>query len=470
MSVLKQALFVLDNKLIGLVSNDNEYRVCYRNASTTHGNLLHFHMNIIRLLLIASITLIAITGSASAAKVNRAKMKKEFKVWLVSLKKEALGKGVSAQTLQKAFKGIKLQWKLPDLEISKPKKVKKSKKIKRQPEFSSPGSYFPRSYLKTLSRHSKKLHTKWKKSLSAIEKKYGVESGIVLSIWGRETSFGLTKLPHYAVEVLTTQAFMGRRKEYFRNELLIALQILEQGHVKPADMKSSWAGAMGYTQFMPNDFRLYAVDHDGDGKRDIWKNKIDALASTANYLSKNGWKKGKPWGYEVRLSKKFDCRLEGFDKGRTIAEWQKLGVSRIGKKSFDKKLLNEKAYLLIPGGTKGPAFLVTDNFLVIKTYNQANLYALFVGHLADRIYVNKNFVGRWPKLKTYSRSHMRSVQDQLSKLGYEIGKIDGIIGPKSRAIIGNFQSKNKLPVTCSPNRKFFTVLAENHRKISKNVR
>ncbi|MGH1349539.1 MAG: lytic murein transglycosylase [Methyloligellaceae bacterium] len=427
-------------------------------------------MNIIRLLLIASLAFSSLSCMAHAAKVSRAQLSKEFKGWLKELKAEAGKKGISKKTLDLAFKGVKLQWKLPDLAIHKPKKPKRNSKIKRQPEFSSPGKYFPKNYLNTLSKRSRKLYKKWKVSLGRIEKKYGVDAGIVLSIWGRETSFGRTKLPHYAIEVLTTQAYMGRRKEYFRNELLIALQILEQGHVTPANMKSSWAGAMGYTQFMPNDFRLYAVDHDGDGKRDIWKNKIDALASTANYLSKNGWQQNKTWGYEVRVSKKLDCRLEGFDNGRTIAEWMKIGVSRIGKKSFTKEELGQKAYLLIPGGIKGPAFLVTDNFLVIKTYNQANLYAIFVGHLADRTFENKGFSGRWPKVKVYARSHMRSVQEQLSALGYKVGKIDGIIGPKSRTIIGDFQSKNKLPVTCALNRKFFALLDENHRKISKNVR
>ncbi len=428
-----------------------------------------FHMNIIRLLLIASLVCSAMFCSAHAAKINRAQLKKEFKGWLEELKAEAVKKGISKKTLDTAFKGVKLQWKLPDLIIHQPKKIKKNSKIKRQPEFSSPGKYFPKNYLNTLSKRSRKLYKKWKTSLDKIEKKYGVDAGIVLSIWGRETSFGHTKLPHYAIEVLTTQAYMGRRKDYFRNELLIALQILEQGHVTPAGMKSSWAGAMGYTQFMPNDFRLYAVDHDGDGKRDIWKSKIDALASTANYLSKNGWEQNKSWGYEVRIPKNLDCRLEGFDKGRTIAEWIKIGISNIGKKPFNKEKLSQKAYLLIPGGIKGPAFLVTDNFLVIKTYNQANLYAIFVGHLADRILVNKGFVGRWPKIKVYARSHMRSVQEQLSALGYKVGKIDGIIGPKSRTIIGDFQSKNKLPVTCSLNRKFFTILSRNHGKISKKA-
>ncbi len=429
-------------------------------------NRLIHNMKISRILTIASMVFLISSSTLNAAKTNRQQIEKDFKVWLKAFQAEARKTGISDKTIKQAFKGVKLQWKLPDLVIpgAPKKKKKKSKKIKRQPEFDSPGRYFPKSYMKVLTANGRKFHKKWKKSLVGIEKKYGVEAEIVLSIWGRETAFGKSKLPHYAVEVLTTQAFMGRRKDYFRKELMTALEILQQGHVTPKQMKSSWAGAMGYTQFMPIDFKRFAVDYNGDGKRDIWKNIEDALASTAHYLHKNGWENGKTWGYEIRLPKDFDCRQEGFGKGRSIADWMKLGVKRVKKQTFSEKSQSYKAYLLIPTGVKGPAFLVTDNFLVLKTYNQANLYALFVGHIADRISINKPFAAKWLKRRAYARSHMREVQEQLTALGYEVGKIDGIIGPKSRAIIGDFQDKHKLPVSCYPNSKFFSQLTKKYKQ------
>lgn len=430
-----------------------------------------YEMKMSRILTIASMILLISFSTLHAAKSNRQKVEKDFRLWLEAFKVEARKAGISDKTIRQALHDIKLQWKLPDLEIpgkpkKKPKKTKtkKSGKVKRQPEFDSPGRYFPKNYMNILTANGRKFHKKWKKSLASIEKKYGVEAEIILSIWGRETAYGKSKLPHYAVEVLATQAFMGRRKEYFQKELMTALEILEQGHVKPKQMKSSWAGAMGYTQFMPDDFKRYAVDFNGDGKRDIWKNIQDALASTAHYLHKNGWEKGKTWGYEVRLPINFDCRHEGFDKGRTIAEWMKLGAKRVRKQSFSKEAQKQKAYLLIPTGIKGPAFLVTDNFLVLKTYNQANLYALFVGHIADRVTINKPFATKWPKRRAYARSHMREVQEKLAALGYEVGKIDGIIGPKSRAIIGDFQKQHKLSVSCYPNGKFFSHLTKKYKQ------
>lgn len=429
-------------------------------------NRLNYDMKISRILTIACMIFLMSFSTLHAAKKARQQIEKDFKVWLKDFQAQARKSGISDKTIKAAFKGVKLKWKLPDLVIpgAPKKKRKKPKEVKRQPEFDSPGRYFPKNYMQILTANGRKFQKKWNKSLIQIEKKYGVEAEIILSIWGRETAFGKSRLPHYAVEVLATQAFMGRRKEYFQKELMTALEILEQGHVKPKQMKSSWAGAMGYTQFMPIDFKNFAVDFNGDGKRDIWKNIEDALASTAHYLHKNGWEKGKIWGYEVRLPMSFDCRQEGFGKGRTIAEWMKLGVKRVKNRIFSEKSKSYKAYLLIPTGVKGPAFLVTDNFLVLKTYNQANLYALFVGHIADRISVNKPFVVKWLKRRAYARSHMREVQEQLAALGYEVGKIDGIIGPKSRAIIGDFQKQYKLPVSCYPNRNFFSHLTKKYKQ------
>ncbi len=403
--------------------------------------------------------------TSTYAQKSLQKIRNEFPVWLSSFKKSALDNGISQKIIDKAFKNVKLRLKLPDLNI--PKKTKK-KKVKRQPEFDSPGKYFPKSYLQTLTKQSRKHYQKWQKSLIKIEEIYNVDAKIILSIWGRETAFGKAKIPHYAIEVLATQAYIGNRKEFFKTQLMLALQILQEGHIIPKKMKSSWAGAMGYTQFMPEDFVKYAVDFDKDGRKDIWGTIPDALASTANYLNKNGWQNDFSWGYEVDLPQNFDCRYEGFGKGRTIKEWLSLGISFHKKTELQPNLLKNQAYLLIPAGTKGPAFLVLDNFLVIKTYNQSNLYALFIGHLADRTQINKTFKTKWPKLKSYSRQKIREMQKQLALLGYDIGKIDGIVGPKSRSIIGMFQHKNNTPITCYPNEAMFTILSKQTRKLEKS--
>lgn len=396
----------------------------------------------------------------------RKDVEKLFKNWVQNVKAQALQAGVSEKTLVAAFKGVRLNWKLPDLQPpalpSQRQQTKKpaKKKRKRQPEFASPGRYFPQSRLRALVRQGKEKYKAWQTILYDIERAHGVDAKIVLAVWGRETAFGTFKIPYYAIEALATQAFMGRRKDYFTRQLIIALQILEDGHVTPQNMKSSWAGAMGYTQFMPYDFQKFAVDHNADGKRDIWSNIPDALASTANYLRQNGWQPGKTWGYEVRLPDNFDCRLEGFDKGRPVREWVNMGVSRSYDRSFASHSLEDKAYLLIPGGVRGPAFLVLDNFLVLKTYNPANLYALFIGHVSDRLRFDREFEGKWPGLKTFSRDDIRVLQQQLVNVGYDVGKIDGILGPKTRSIIGAYQVNAKLPLSCYPNKALFAHLAK----------
>ncbi len=383
------------------------------------------------------------------------KIKKEFSIWLKNFKQKAVSEGISKEIVIKAFKPVKLNLSLPDLNLPK----KKKRRTKRQPEFASPAKYFPPKYLNSLTLESRKLHKKWFKTLAKIEKKYKVKATIVLSVWGRETAFGRAKIPHYAIEVLASQAFIGNRNEYFSKQLMLALKILDQGHVSINQMKSSWAGAMGYTQFMPEDFYKHAVDFDNDGRIDIWQSVPDSLASTANYLKNNGWKGDLYWGHEVNLPRKFDCRNEGFDKGRTLEDWQKAGViinEKNVKNTFRSK---DRLYLLMPAGVKGPAFLVSENFLVIKTYNQANLYALFIGHLSDRMINNHTFQKKWPGLKTYARSHVREIQRVLATQGFDIGKIDGIIGPKTRSIIGNYQHKNGHYISCYLDKKLINSLS-----------
>ncbi|RME95520.1 MAG: lytic murein transglycosylase, partial [Alphaproteobacteria bacterium] len=256
--------------------------------------------------------------AATAAEVAayRKAVGARFTASLADLRREAIEKGISGETFDAAMKGVRPDWTLrdlvpPDLGPDGPPRPRRetTARQKQQPEFDRPARYFPRNGLAYVTRLGREQMKKWGRTLERIEAAFGVEKHVVLAIWGRETAFGRARLPYYAIEALATQAFMGRRKEKFHEELLIALGILQEKHVTRARMKSSWAGAMGHTQFLPSDFRNYAVDFDGDGRRDIWGTIPDALASTANFLKKNGWEKGKTWGYEVKLPKGIDCTL-----------------------------------------------------------------------------------------------------------------------------------------------------------------
>ena len=230
----------------------------------------------------------------------------------------------------------------------------------------------------------------------------------VLAIWGRETAFGAHKSSYYVVKALATQAYLGRRKDMFRTELLYALKMLQDGVRTRETMTGSWAGAMGLTQFMPSEYYTVAYDLDGDGRKDIWGSVPDALGSAANQLRAKGWVPNQTWGYEVRLPKDISCLQEGPDNAKPLGEWVKLGVVRAGG-DFPAAALDQQAFVLTPAGAYGPAFLALENFLVIKRYNMSDLYALFVGNLGDRIAGGGAFVdalGRRPAaLRQGHRGH-----------------------------------------------------------------
>ena len=241
------------------------------------------------------------------------------------------------------------------------------------------------------------------------------------------------------VRSTATLACIGRRRNYFREEFLSALEILQRGDVPPDHLIGSWAGAFGPTQFMPTSFKRYAVDFDGDGHRDVVDLIPDLIASTANNLKMDGWARGQTWGYEVVLPQNFDYLLADRAKQKTIKQWEALGVRRAGAKPFPRAA--ENAFLLLPAGARGPAFLMLQNFRVIMKYNPAEAYALAIGYLADRMRGGAPFVQEWPRdERVLTLDERLELQQLLSRHGFDIGNPDGFLGPRTRIAIRDYQS------------------------------
>ncbi|MFN0218648.1 MAG: lytic murein transglycosylase [Hyphomicrobium sp.] len=386
----------------------------------------------------AAASIILGTG-ASAAETT-------FKSFLAGIWPEAEAQGVSRQTFDAATAGLEPDMSLPDLELPSRPKVDNQ----GQAEFTKTAAdYLSKPYLEKLAVQGRVFFAQHRKELLRIEATTGVEPYILVAIWGRETAYGSYKLPHDAIRVLATLAFAGRRKDLFRQEFIAALKMLDVG-IPRSDMKSSWAGAVGLTQFMPTEYFKHAADGDGDGKTDIWRSIPDALASAARQLQGKGWVRGVPWGHEVELGPKSDCALEGPPDERPLAEWVSLGFKRADGKAFSEAELSHPAYLMSPGGAYGPAFLVSDNFKVIRLYNTSDLYALFVGHLSDRLRGGGDFLTSWSAFQQPRTITVHDLQDRLRALGYPMDKIDGKIGSNTRKQIGLYQRANGLKVDCWP--------------------
>ena len=300
----------------------------------------------------------------------------------------------------------------------------------------------------------------WGKSLDGIERKYGVDKYIVAAIWGIESHYGAVlenpKIVKGTIRSLATLAYAGgRRAKYGRTQLIAALKIVQRGDVSAKGMLGSWAGAMGHTQFIPTTYNAYAVDFDGDGRRNIWTSPVDALASTGAYLDKMGWQTGKTWGYEVQLSAGFNQKYAS--KSRTLGEWRKLGVTRVGGKPYPRPA--DTASLLLPAGRKGPAFLLLKNFSVIKRYNVSTSYALAVGHLSDRLRGGDAFQTAWPgKEPALTLAERTRVQAHLKTRGLYDGPIDGDIGSGSRLAIAEYQKTVGLSPDGVASRKLLQLL------------
>lgn len=285
---------------------------------------------------------------------------------------------------------------------------------------------------------------KYKPQFDAVEKAYGVDRYIVASIWGIESNYSTMIGDRNVVNSTATLACIGRRQAYFKDEFLTALEILNRGDLRPEQMRGSWAGAFGPTQFMPTAFKRFAVDGDGDGRRDVVDNAADLIASTANNLKKDGWQAGKNWGYEVVLPQGFDFMLADKSKAMTIAQWQAQGLKRADGKPFPDPA--EKPYLLAPAGMQGPGFLMLQNFRVIMKYNPAEAYALAINHFADRLRGGPPLVQTWPRQeRTLSRGERLELQQLLADRGFYRGTPDGQFGGQTREALRSFQASIGAP-------------------------
>lgn len=394
------------------------------------------------------VTLFALSGQAMAQ--NRAAVERQFRSWLKqTVWPEARAAGVSRATFDAAFSGVTLNWKLPDL--VPPGTKPQTPKRQRQAEFGSPGKYFNRGSIDGATSVGRQMAKRHATTLARIERKTGVPGRIILAIWGRESGYGRVTIPHDVFQVLGTKGFMSTRAGYFTDELVAALIIAEAGHAPQRAMKSSWAGALGQPQFMPSNFLKYAADGDGDGRADIWGSEADTIASIASYLARHGWVAGRDWGFEVSLPASVSCALEGPDEGRTIAQWERLGIKRVSGRPFPDHERQGEGYLMMPAGRSGPAFIVTPNFYVLKDYNKSDLYALFVGHVGDRIqYGVGDFSAHWGKVGGLYRSDVATMQRALEKLGHDVGGADGLPGFKTRRSIGRWQERSGQTATCFP--------------------
>lgn len=370
-----------------------------------------------------------------------------FRNWVQGFKSVAARNGIKASTYNTAFKGINS----PDPEVLE--------KARYQPEFKSTNwQYFDNRVNRQSIEEGQENAKKYAKWLSRIESELGVDKEVLLAIWSMESNYGRVlendEIMRPVVRSLATLAYADKRRAKFaRSQLVAALQIFQRGDVTLDNLEGSWAGAMGHTQFIPTSFIAYGYDMDGNGRRDIWDSVPDALATAANLLRKNGWRKGHTWGYEVNLPKG-----RKFPSGKlSIAQWKAMGLTRTSGSDFPRP--SDIAELKVPDGRNGPAFLVTKNFYVLKRYNNADKYALAVGLLADRLGGHSGPSRDWERPFTkLSFEETQELQKHLAKRRLYDGDIDGKIGSGSIAGIKTFQKSKGLAQTGYPSKEVLNAL------------
>ena len=373
-----------------------------------------------------------ITDEASVTALPATSPSSEFEAWLAQLLQDARQKGISDKTFDRALAGFQPITRVIELD-------------QRQPEFVDTfWNYLDRRVENRRVAQGKEHLRVQAKLLRSVQSKHGIPASVLVAFWGLETNYGGTTGNFPVPLALATLAYDNRRSEFFRRELLNALTILEQGHIGLGDMNGSWAGAMGQMQFMPSTFLHYAVDGDGNGRKDIWRSLPDAFHSGANYLKKIGWRSNEIWGREVLLPDGFDFESARLEIKRPLREWAALGVRKADGELLPRT--KQIGAIVLPQGHDGPAFLVYRNFDVIMEWNRSINYALAVGHLADRITGAPALtLGRNVDNQRLTRDQLMQIQHQLSQSGFDPGNIDGIPGSKTRLAIRAYQKAAGLP-------------------------
>ena len=379
----------------------------------------------------------------------------DFTQFISSLWPEAAKAGVSRAVFARETGGLEPDYKLPDLLLpGRPKTGAPS-----QAEFVQvPADYLREASIARLASHGRTLMQQHAATLRAIEQRFGVPGPIILAIWGRETDFGRHRLPYDAVRVLATQAYVGRRKEQYRGELIAALQLLQSGVVTRKDLRASWGGAVGLTQFLPSEVTKHGVDFDGDGRVDLWHSVPDALASAAQQLVNKGWQRGVRWAYEVRAPRNADCAQGVPEVTKPIGQWLQEGFVPARGLRLSAAEQAQSASLLQPEGIYGPSFLTTQNYFVIKEYNFSDLYVLFVGHLADRMAGGASFETPWSASHQLRTISVEAMQRRLTELRLYSDKIDGKAGMKTRAALGAYQKRAGIKVDCWPSEEVLRAM------------
>ncbi|HMW17452.1 MAG TPA: lytic murein transglycosylase [Accumulibacter sp.] len=388
----------------------------------------------------AVLFLLTVAGTAQAA-IDEAR----FGTCLASLRNEAAGKGIPASTFDRLTQGLS-----PDPSVLE--------FLDYQPEFRAPiWDYLAGLVDEERVADGLALRQKWAVALADAAQRYQVDPETVIAIWGVESNYGRNFGKRPLLTSLSTLSCYGRRQAYFRGEFFSTLKILASGDIAPERLVGSWAGAFGHTQFMPSTFLRLAVDGDGDGKRDLIDSVPDALASTAHFLRRAGWRKGEPWGYEVILPTGFDSSVNGRRDKRPLTYWLSRGVRRADGQAI--AVADSAAGLLLPAGRGGPAFLVFANFDAIYGYNAAESYALAIALLADRLKGGKGLTTAWPTDDPgLSRQERRELQTLLAARGHPIGEIDGLIGANSRQAIEAEQKRLALPANGRAGQKLLRLL------------
>ena len=378
----------------------------------------------------------AIAVFAAALLGQAAAQTHDFQTWLKSFRAEAAAAGISEQVLNETLTGLTLNERVHELNDN-------------QPEFSRAiWDYLDGAVSETRIANGRAAMQTNAALLSVIERAYGVDAEIIVAIWGLESSYGAIKGDFDAIQALATLAYEGRRTGYGRTQLLGALKIIQNGYATREDLKGSWAGAMGHTQFIPTTYLAYAVDNDNDGRRDIWNDLGDVFASTANYLSASGYRQNESWGLEVRLPQGFDHALADVTVKKALVEWAAMGVeTAAGKTLLQRFDPNLRGRVILPAGGRGPAFLVFSNFDAILKYNHSTAYALAVCLLSDAAAGRSNAVAApWPRDdRPLSLTERKALQQALADKGYNPGPVDGIIGAGTRRALRAWQKDAGLP-------------------------